>query len=178
MASAAHPSAAAPASGGAKQFMFADMAHEFATTRRVLARVPEGQGSWKPHPKSMSLGALAAHLANVPALGTWALRTDEMDMAQPLPPQPAPERADELVALFDEGAAELTRLLAETDEAALAATWTARRGSHVVFALPRAAVLRNVVLNHMIHHRAQLGMYLRLLDLPVPSMYGPTADER
>lgn len=159
------------------QIALGDLDHELRTTRRVLARVPMDRADWKPHERSMTLGQLAAHLAGVPAWGTMTLTTEELDFAQPTPRPPAPTTTDELLATFDVGAARLQELVAAAGDEALRERWTARNGEHVVFALPRVGVLRGFILSHMIHHRAQLGVYLRLLDVPVPSMYGPSADE-
>jgi uncharacterized damage-inducible protein DinB len=171
MSTAATPRTPAPA-------VVPDLPHEVATTRRVLERAPlETHFDWKPHPKSMSLGQLAGHLANVPLWGSITLGTEGMDLAQPSPRSPEARTREALLAQFDDKVRDLTAALAEASGEALGGTWTARRGDHVLFALPRAAILRGMVVNHMIHHRGQLSVYLRLLDVPVPSIYGPSADE-
>ena len=169
----------APRSGPPPLRMIAlgDLEHELATTRRVLERVPTEHFGYRPHPKSMTLGELAGHTANIPGWGTMTLTSEELDFAQPMEQPPAPTSTAELVAAFDAGTALLRDAIGAAEDEALRATWTARRGEHVVFALPRVGVLRGFIVSHMVHHRAQLGVYLRLLDLPVPSMYGPTADE-
>ncbi len=167
---------AAPAASLA-QIALGDLAHEIANTRRVLERVPDDQFAWKPHAKSMSLGELAQHTANIPGWGTYTLSSNELDFAAPMPPQESPGSSAALVAALDAGKAQLLDMLAAASDETLLETWTARKGEHVVFALPRVQVLRSMILNHLIHHRAQLGVYLRLLDVPVPGVYGPTADE-
>lgn len=154
-----------------------DLERELATTRRMLERVPDEHFAWKPHEKSMSLGTLAAHLANLLWWQTATLEQDEFDMAAPQPPRTVPESREALLREFDEKAAVLREALAQTDEAALARPWTLRRGDHIIFTQPKAAILRSFGISHMVHHRGQLSVYLRLLDVPVPPSYGPTADE-
>jgi uncharacterized damage-inducible protein DinB len=153
--------------------------HEMATTRRLLDRVPEAEFAWKPHDKSMSLGQLAGHLANIPTWCSWVLDAAEFDLATApdrRPRQPASRAA--LLQEFDaKVAAARTSLLPRTD-AEFLTPWTLRHGSHEIFTLPRISAIRSFVMNHSIHHRGQLSVYLRLKDVPLPSMYGPTADER
>ena len=165
--------AAAPS---VKQIALADLEQELATTCRVLERVPGEQLEWKPHAKSWTLGGLATHLATLPTYGMAILGMDELD-ATTLPPNPLATSRDELLRRFDENAAGLRALVETTDDAALARTWTFRLGEKVIFQQTRTALLRMLVVSHMVHHRAQLGVYLRLLDVPVPSVYGPSADE-
>lgn len=160
-----------------KQIALADLEHELALTRRVLERVPDEHLGWKPHEKSMTLGALASHLANLAFYGIATLQGDEFDVAT-APPNKVVDSRDELLARFDERVATFRELLASTEDEALGRPWSLRHGSHVAFTLPRIGVLRSMVVNHMVHHRAQLGVYLRLLDVPVPSVYGPSADEQ
>ena len=159
------------------QLATGDLERELAITRRMLERVPEEHLAWKPHEKSMSLGTLAAHLANLLWWQTTTLERDEFDVAAPQPPRTAPESREALLQAFDEKAAVLREALARTDEAALASPWTLRRGDHIIFTMPKAAVLRSFGISHIVHHRGQLSVYLRLLDVPVPPSYGPTADE-
>ncbi|HEY0036282.1 MAG TPA: DinB family protein [Longimicrobium sp.] len=159
-----------------KQTALADLEQELATTRRVLDRVPDEHLDWKPHAKSWSLGALATHLATIPTYGTAILGQDELD-ASTLPPNTLAASREELLRRFDENVAGLRGLVATTDDDALARTWTFRSGEQVIFQQSRTALLRMLVVSHMVHHRAQLGVYLRLLDQPVPSVYGPSADE-
>ena len=169
---------AAPSAPSLKEVALGDLEAELATTRRVLERVPEEHLGWKPHEKSMTLGALATHLANLPFWGTTTLRSEELDIAAtPLPPlSPATSRA-ELLGFQEQRAAELREALAEASDARLGETWAFRRGEHIILRMPRVAVLRTMMISHMAHHRGQLSVYLRLLDVPVPSVYGPTADE-
>jgi uncharacterized damage-inducible protein DinB len=159
-----------------KQIALADLEQELATTRRVLERVPDEQLEWKPHARSWSLGTLATHLATLPTYGMAILGHDELDAAT-LPPNTVAASRDELLRRFDDNTAGLRALVETTDDAALARTWTFRRGEQVIFQQSRTALLRTLVVSHMVHHRAQLGVYLRLLDMPVPSVYGPSADE-
>jgi uncharacterized damage-inducible protein DinB len=161
-----------------KQAALADLEHEFATTRRVLERVPDEHFAWKPHERSMALGGLATHLATLPFWAITTLESDELDMAKGMPENPLAKSRDEVLRRFDETAERVRAALAAADDAALARTWTMRNGEHVIVQQPRVAVLRTFVANHMIHHRGQMSVYLRLLDVPVPSIYGPSADER
>jgi uncharacterized damage-inducible protein DinB len=152
---------------------------ESANTRKVLERVPEDRPDYKPHPKSMSLARLAGHLAELPVWAGRALGSDTFDV-QPGTPAATPylmtSRAEFLEHFDRNVAAARAAIEAATDED-LAGPWTLLAGGRKVFTLPKSAVLRSFVLSHSIHHRAQLGVYLRLNDVPVPSIYGPTADE-
>lgn len=159
------------------QTLYGDLDQELAITRRMLERYPSGKADWRPHEKSMTIGCLAAHLAAVPGYGTMLLTTDGADFAAHSPDAHSLDSAAELLALFDANAADARARIGDADDAALARTWTARRGDQVLFAAPRRDLIRRMVLSHMIHHRAQLGTYYRLLDIPVPSTYGPSADE-
>jgi uncharacterized damage-inducible protein DinB len=154
-----------------------DLESEIATTRRVLDRIPEEHFDWKPHAKSMSLGGLATHLATIPFYGVAVLQGEDFDVAAPLPPNPPATTRDEILRRFDAMAADLRALLENADDESLRQPWTLRAGERVVFTQPRIGVLRGIVVSHLVHHRGQLSVYLRLLDVPVPSIYGPTADE-
>ena len=153
---------------------------EMATTRKMLERVPEDRFEWSPHEKSGSLGWLAGHLAS---LNTWAslsIAQDTLDLApggKPMDPPPAPQTVAELLAMFDKNAADARAAIATVSDEALMKPWSLLQNGTTLMTLPKAAVLRTFVMNHMIHHRAQLGVYLRLNDVPVPSVYGPSADE-
>lgn len=160
-----------------KQLALGDLDFELAATRRMLERVPDEHFGWKPHEKSMSLGELASHLANLLDWNVHILRDDEIDLATLGAPPRAANRAD-LLQGFDEKKAALDAVAEAFDTATLGETWTLRNGEQVFFALPRAAVLRNFGISHMVHHRGQLSVYLRLLDVPLPRTYGPTADEK
>ena len=153
---------------------------EIAGVRRTLERVPADKFDWKPHPKSLSMLWLAVHLANLPSWGTLTVSRDELDTApggEPMAPPPPPADTDELVATFDRHAAEARAAIAGASDADMMKPWSLLSNGTVLFTLPKAAVLRSFVMNHLIHHRAQLGVYLRMNDVPVPSLYGPSADE-
>jgi len=151
--------------------------HEMTTTRKALERVPEERFDWKPHAKSFSLGALSTHLANLPTWGTETLTKSEMDLPAVQPsPGALPSKA-ELISAFDRNVAAARAAMTGKTDAELLAIWSLKRGGKTLFSMPKTAVMRSFVLSHMIHHRAQLGVYLRLLDVPVPATYGPTADE-
>jgi uncharacterized damage-inducible protein DinB len=154
--------------------------NEMATTRRVLERVPLADGDWKPHEKSFSLGALAGHVSNIPTWGPLILSADAFDMAGGAAGGPSRQThttTASLLAEFDANVAAARGALASADDAALMQTWSLKNGEQVFFTLPKAVVLRNFVFNHIVHHRGQLSVYLRLRNIPVPSIYGPSADE-
>lgn len=148
---------------------------EMATTRRLLERVPTDKGQWKPHPKSFALGHLAQLVAWMPGWVTNAARQTELDLATA--PGYSFETTETLLAMFDRNVREAREALAACTDADLGVAWSLKRGDQVLFTAPRGAVLRSHV-NHLIHHRGQLTVYLRLIDVPLPSIYGPTADER
>jgi len=156
--------------------LFVDLDGELATTRRMLERVPHGNDDWRPHAKSRSLGDLATHIAQLPGFGILMLTQDEYDGAKGLPQPKATDNAGRM-KMFDEVSAELRRLLEQLTWDHARSPWTLRVRDQIVLQAPRANLLRSAVITHSAHHRAQLGMYLRLLDLSVPSSYGPTADE-
>lgn len=157
--------------------LYADLDLELAATRRVLERVPYEHWDWKPHPKSFSLGRLATHLAELPRFAEAIATSDELDMAKsPMPPSAVGSTA-ELVALFDERAATMRKVVASMDDATLAGHWKLRMGDAVFLDAPRSLLLRQHGISHPVHHRAQLTVYLRLLDIPVPGLYGPSADD-
>jgi uncharacterized damage-inducible protein DinB len=153
---------------------------EMASTRKTLERVPDGKLAWKPHAKSFSMAALATHVARIPEWGLVTLTEDSFDVGAPgatTPPPPAGSRR-ELLELFDRGVKSLRAAIAAAEDAQLLAPWSLRNGATTMFTAPRVAVLRRMILNHSIHHRAQLGVYLRLNDVPLPAIYGPSADEK
>ena len=152
-----------------------ELEQEAQTTRRVLERVPDAHLGWKPHAKSMSLGQLALHVATTP--GGVAEIASQSFIELPEFNQPAAAKAADLIPALEESVAKANRLLGGMDDAALAVTWKVMNGGQEVMAMPRAAVLRAIMLNHWYHHRGQLSVYLRLLGVPVPSIYGPSADE-
>ena len=153
-----------------------EVTREAATTRRVLERVPSDQLGWRPHPKSKSAGELAWHIASIPRRIATIVQEDDVDVTTIKAP-PMPETTAGIVEGFDRQVAEAKELLARLDDAALGRVTTMRRGDVTVFAGPKLALLRAVMLSHSYHHRGQLSVYLRLLNVPVPSIYGPSADE-
>lgn len=175
--STATPSVAATARPSLAQVSLGDLTHEFAITRRVLERVPDAQWDWKPHPKSMTLGQLAGHIANLLLWGQHTLGASEIDLASPPPAPPRHANLAATLAAFDANTEQVRAGVAGATDEVLAGTYTVRRGERVMMAMPRTAMLRGLILSHIIHHRGQLSVYLRLLDVPVPSIYGPSADE-
>ena len=154
--------------------------HEMANTRKTLERVPEDKFGWKPHEKSTTMGNLAVHLAQLPNLGEMALAKDSLDVnpADGSGYKPPDVKTHEgLLALFDKNVASARAAIAGASDEQLLQSWSLLNGGKVMFTLPRMAVLRSFLMNHSIHHRAQLGVYLRLNNVPVPSIYGPLADE-
>lgn len=150
--------------------------HEASLTRKTLARVPFDRADWKPHEKSYSLGELAVHVADIPAWMDVTINQDVFEMDGPYEP-PTAETVEELLELFDRNVARAREVLAGASGEDLMATWSMKQGGEVTFSMPKVAVVRGFILSHTIHHRAQLGVYLRLLDVPVPATYGPSADE-
>jgi uncharacterized damage-inducible protein DinB len=157
------------------QGILSELDQETMTTRRVLERVPDGQMSWKPHPKSMSLGQLALHVATIP--GGVAEIAAQSPFQVPAFTQPAATTAAELLPALEASVAKAKTILGGMNDAALGETWRLMHGDQEVMALPRGAVLRSIMLNHWYHHRGQLSVYLRSLGVPLPSIYGPSADE-
>jgi uncharacterized damage-inducible protein DinB len=150
--------------------------HEMTTTRRLLERVPEEKVDWKPHPRSWTLGQLAQHVATLPMWGTVTLSQSELDLSAG-GQAPVLHTHAQLLETFDRHVAETRAALVGRTDAELMAPWTLKKDGQTVFSMPKAAVWRSFVLNHLIHHRGQLSVYLRLQDVPVPSIYGPSADE-
>lgn len=161
----------------ALQAVTGDITREFDITRHLLARIPDEHLAWKPHEKSMSLMDLAEHITRLLFFYLETIEKDELDAAAMAPRLPQPTSAD-ILASFDAQREQVDTALAALSEADLDRTWTFRHGDHQIFSMPKAEVLRIWCTNHMVHHRGQLSVYLRLLDIPLPWMYGPTADER
>ena len=150
--------------------------HEVTTTRKLLERVPEDRLDWKPHPKSSSLGQLAQHVATLPLWGAMTVNQSELDLGGNTTNEPVRTRAA-LLAMFDANVAGTRAALAGASDAEMMAPWSLKRDGHTIFSMPKAVVWRSFVMSHLIHHRGQLSVYLRMNDLPVPSIYGPSADE-
>jgi uncharacterized damage-inducible protein DinB len=156
--------------------MLPEFDYEMANTRKTLERVPEDKFGWKPHEKSATLGGLATHLATITQWTEAIVGQDAFDVKDAPPNTPLKSRA-EVLAAFDKSTAAARKVIAGANDGHLMKPWTLQMGGNPIFTMPRAGVLRNFILNHTIHHRAQLGVYLRLNDVPVPSIYGPSADE-
>jgi len=163
-----------------KDALLMEFDQEMANTRKTLERVPEDKPSWKPHEKSMTLSRLAGHLAELPGWGAATLQHDSIDVAPvggpPMQPTIMTTRAG-LLEIFDKGVANMRAALATTSDEQFMKTWSLLMGGKTIMSMPRIAALRGFVMNHAIHHRAQLGVYLRLNNISVPSIYGPSADE-
>jgi uncharacterized damage-inducible protein DinB len=155
---------------------------EMDNTRRTLERVPDDKFSWKPHEKSGTLGWMATHIANIPHWGKMTMEQDSLNLAPDgggpafVPPKPA--NREEVLEIFDKNRTQARAALAAANDAAFAKPWALLMGERELFREPRSAVLRRMVFNHIIHHRGQLTVYLRLLNVPVPALYGPSADEQ
>jgi uncharacterized damage-inducible protein DinB len=163
------------------QALLPEFDHEMANTRKTLERVPDGKFSWQPHPKSMTLGRLASHLAEIPSWVPVTLNESSIDVNPPGGAQRQPTlmgSRKELLEFFDKNVAAARAALAAATDEQLMQPWTLLSGGKAIFTLPKIATYRGFVMNHSIHHRAQLGVYLRLNDVPVPSIYGPSADEQ
>ena len=159
------------------QALLQEVESESRTTRRVLERVPEDKLSWKPHAKSMSLGQLALHLAQSPGfIANWAL-TDAFEFTSDMSGQSEAGSRAEILKAHDESVANLRKVLSQLGDAGLGGMWKGVAGGATVMEMPKVGLVRFIVMNHTYHHRGQLSVYLRLLDVPVPSIYGPSADE-
>ena len=160
--------------------LLSEFDHEMISTRQTLERVPEGKGDWAPHSKSMKMGRLAGHLAELSGWSAAIIGQDSLDFRPPGAPPTAPvvmtSRA-QLLELFDKKSGEARQQLAGASDETLMKNWTLLSGGQPIMTMPRVAFLRGFVMNHIIHHRAQLGVYLRMNEVPVPSVYGPSADE-
>jgi uncharacterized damage-inducible protein DinB len=159
------------------QSLLPEFDQEMASTRRLLERVPTDKFAWTPHDKSTPLGKLASHVANLPSMASLAVSSPELNVAGPRTPQPTAETTEELLANFDRAAAAARVSIAGASDEDLFQKFTLRNGERVMFSLPKISALRTFFLSHVIHHRGQLTVYLRLNDIPVPGLYGPSADE-
>ena len=170
-------SSTAPSTGRLATAFLAEMDNEAKVTRSCLERVPADKFDWKPHEKSMTMGRLAVHCAEMFGWTKETLKSDVLDFATADFKPFEPKSTEELLAFFDEHIALAKQILSETSDETFFTDWTMRNGEQVYFTMPKVAVMRSFVMNHIIHHRGQLSVYLRLNDIPVPSIYGPSADE-
>jgi uncharacterized damage-inducible protein DinB len=162
------------------QMLLPEFDKEMTTTRMTLERVPEDKFGWKPHEKSMTMLRLAGHIADMPSWASFTINQDSLDVAPVgAPPYEAPklQSRKDILDLFDKNVASARAAIEKASDENLGKPWSLLMGGKNIFTMPRAAVLRSMVMNHIIHHRAQLGVYLRLNDIPVPASYGPSADE-
>jgi uncharacterized damage-inducible protein DinB len=158
------------------EMLLPEFDQEMANTRKMLELVPEDKLDYKPHEKSMPLGRLAGHVAEMPGWGATTITTERLDLTPDMLPT-NPKSRKEILDAFDKGVAEARAAIAGASDEALAQIWTLTYAGQTIFSIPRTAVLRSMVLSHTIHHRAQLGVYLRLNNVQIPGMYGPSADE-
>jgi uncharacterized damage-inducible protein DinB len=158
------------------QALLPEFDHEMANTRKSLERIPDNKFDWKPHQKSMTLGALAAHLATINGWTDAIISQDSFDVAV-APPTPKFKNRQEILDAFDKGTAGARKAISAASDEQFMKSWSLLNKGQTIFTMPRIGVVRSFILNHTIHHRAQLGVYLRLNDIPVPSIYGPSADE-
>jgi uncharacterized damage-inducible protein DinB len=157
--------------------MIGEIQQEAATTKRVLERVPQDKLAWKPHPRSMSLGQLAMHVATIPGGITRLAQVDDFEINPANFTPPVPKNTEEILAALDASVKAAQEYLGGVSESAAAGNWRATLNGKEVMAMPRAVMLRSIMFNHWYHHRGQLSVYLRLLEVPVPTIYGPSADE-
>ncbi len=162
--------------GGIRDGLLAEYDHEVATTRRLLERVPEDKLTWKPHEKSMSIGDLATHLGNIPNWAEGILNQSYFDLGSVSTHLAALGTRQEILAFYDRSTQQARAAMDKTDPE-YQVMWALKRGGQEMFSMPRVAAFRTFVLYHLVHHRGQLSVYLRLNDVPVPPIYGPTADE-
>ena len=162
------------------EILLSQFDHEMQTTRNVLAVVPESRADWRPHPRSTPLGTLAQHISNLVGFGPLIIQQEERDVHPPGGPPRAAVAftgTGPLLASFDANVRATREALTGVPDEVLMVPWALKNQGRVFFAMPRASVLRSFMISHIIHHRGQLSVYLRLLDVPLPSIYGPTADQ-
>jgi uncharacterized damage-inducible protein DinB len=159
------------------EMLLPEFDREAESTRKLLAAVPEDKYGWKPHGKSMAMGRLASHIAEMHTWGAHVINDESLDLTPEFKPLNASTK-QELMDYFEKGTKDVRAAIAGASDEHLAKPWTLSYGGKPIFTMPRSTVLRSVVLNHAIHHRGQLGVYLRLNDIAVPGMYGPSADEQ
>lgn len=159
------------------QTLLPEFEEEMKNTRKILERVPDGKFEYQPHPKSMTMARLASHVAELPSWGAMTLDTEVLEMDSSFKPRIAKNTA-ELLEIFDKSVADARRRIEKATDEDWAKMWSFKFNGQVVLSMPRSAVVRSVVMNHLIHHRAQLGVFLRLNDVAIPGMYGPSGDEK
>ena len=160
-----------------KQAMSNELKHEGSQTKKLLDRTPFEQFDWKPHERSMKLGTLAVHVAEIPKWASRILTSTEFDFTKANYKAAEVNSTTDLVQLSEKNIQQAIEDFNSVSEEDLMTPWTFRRGEHIIFTLPRAAAMRTLAMNHLLHHRGQLSVYLRLLNIPIPGMYGPSADE-
>jgi uncharacterized damage-inducible protein DinB len=158
------------------QALLPEFDHEMATTRKVLERIPDDKLGWKPHDRSMTMGELATHLATISHWSEAIMGQESFDV-ETAPPTPKLKSRQEILGAFDQSTATARKVIAAASDEKMMKPWSLVSGGKTVFSLPRVGVLRSFIMNHGIHHRGQLSVYLRLNNVPVPSIYGPSADE-
>jgi uncharacterized damage-inducible protein DinB len=158
--------------------LLAEFKHEAANTRKVLERIPDGKDEWTPHEKSMKIKALADHVSELSGWCDVVISRDELNFSDGSYSSPKPSNSAERLKSFDEQVAKSVAALEKASDEDLEKQWQFTYGGMTIFSGPKKVALRGMVYSHIIHHRAQLGVYLRLLGIPVPGIYGPTADER
>jgi uncharacterized damage-inducible protein DinB len=159
------------------QALLPEFDHEMENTRKTLERVPLDKSDWKPHEKSPTMIWLASHVAQIPVWAQMTMQTESLDLAEPFDRPKTPESTAELLAQFERNRDAARAAIAAATDEDLMKMWTLQNGAQTILSMPRVAVLRSFVMNHMIHHRAQLTVYLRMNNVPVPGLYGPSADE-
>jgi uncharacterized damage-inducible protein DinB len=161
----------------ANQSLIAEVQHEAASTRKLLERVPAEHLGWKPHEKSMTLSRLASHISDLPEWIVFTIEQDELDFATAKFEPFVPSGAADLVARHDANVSKALKSLENLTDEQMKEMWTLRNGDRIILQQPKAVILRSMCLNHLVHHRGQLSVFLRLLNVPIPGMYGPSADE-
>jgi len=161
----------------AEKFL-SELKQEAVTTRKILEIVPLEKGDWKPHVKNFSLRQLAAHVAELPNYLYMTISQDELDFAKSNYKPSVPASSEELLSIFEKNLKIAEDALTNCSDEEMAKNWTMRSGDTIFFSSPKVSVIRGLCMNHLVHHRAQLGLYLRLLDVPIPGSYGPSADDK
>lgn len=160
------------------KLLIEEIEQEAINTKKMLERVPAEKFDWRPHQKSMTLKQLAVHIANLSKRPAQVITTQYLDLADSSIKKPEINNPTDLIKEFEEGTSQSIDALKSVSDDDLNVNWIMRRGEHIIINMPKAAVIRNMGLSHLYHHRAQLGVYLRLLDIPVPGMYGQSADDK